>query len=814
MYRRASLQPLVPTPHLIMPRLSLPSPPEGKRTFIRKIFLFQRPPPPAPLIITSKGRSSTSTSPSKDAHDGPLDQAGVKLPVAETSDVRASIRSRNPNSSARTSEPGQGKEGLGSNGRGVDIPQSGPHTGSPSPGILNGAHDLIIQNSTFNVVYNMDKSHNPAFVESFLRNIDGGGTVLLVLDKKRVAGAEMDSSDREPPPRCHPETRKEIRETLSFWFLNPRRASNFIWLSGPAGAGKSAVAQTFAEYSHGLGRFGAAFFFSRLQNRDSPTGVIATIAYQLALRDAGYNHLITHILFNDPSILDKPMRIQFHKLIVEPFTILTAQLAASAAARQPLLIIIDGLDECSNEDAQCELIALIGEYVRLSTAPCPLLWLVCSRPEWHLKRVFAYADPPIDCRREEITCNAAEDIKDVYRILKDGLQQIRDKTCWDLSPSSSQRIQWPTESKLQRLSTKIGGLPVFASTVLRFIGDGSGTPDAQLEFCLLCLETMKEPSHVNPLETLDIFYHHIMLRVPQSIISVTKQILAFYILSSTYSTPHGDEFIQVFEAARFLQVDKDTFYFSLRSLHSVVDVPSSEIAHNTHLKFFHKSFPDFLQRTSRSGSFALDMDQARYEIAKLSVRWQNHLMQWKCKLQTCPTPASDESLRTDPRWINDAKANRWKQSMDRFQEIVEHNWCHMCTSLSGAYKFRFAEELAKFNFCHFQLTDCGSSAYCVRMSNLISWFLADPAPDGREHHDLIRLKPSSDNDITLAKKFPRPLPLFDSLPEFNNITPRKTLWFTSSHQLNRLYSSDRHEVLGAVWIGKGERTALAWFTKS
>ncbi|KAJ3576565.1 hypothetical protein NP233_g359 [Leucocoprinus birnbaumii] len=81
---------------------------------------------------------------------------------------------------------------------------------------------------------------------------------------------------------------------------------------------------------------------------------------------------------------------------------------------------------------------------------------------------------------------------------------------------------------------------------------------------------------------------------------------------------------------------------------------------------------------------------------------------------------------------------------------------------------------------------------------------------------LVRLIPSSDIDESLAKKLLAPIPAQKSLPEeFAGGAPRSLLRFTSSHQQDRTYSLDRDEVLtAAIWIGKAERTALAWLATS
>ncbi|KAJ3576547.1 hypothetical protein NP233_g360 [Leucocoprinus birnbaumii] len=565
-------------------------------------------------------------------------EAGGSMETSEGNDVRPhpnSAKGNGPVSMKSVDDPGtsqaKDKEHSAVVGQLNRTPVTSTRSGIQ---VLEGAHDVIIQNSTFTnqVTYKVENPlDDPVFLETFRQSVDYGGTVLLVLDKKRVSGVEHDSSEREYAPRCHPETRLELRGTLQTWLSNPQRQRDFIWLSGPAGAGKSAVAQTFAEYCQGIDQLGASFFFSKLRNKDSGNGLVATIAYQLADRDVAYNCWITRILSRNPAILDKTLRIQFQKLIVEPFTVLAKHSPATETSRKPLVIIIDGLDECADERTQCEIIKLISEFVQ---KPKPsifsLVWLVCSRPEWHLKRLFGYADPPIECDREEITCNAANDVSDVYCILRDGLQGVYNDTCWNLTSGAS-NSRWPTESKLQRLSSRVGGLPILASTVLRFIGDGSASPDSLLDMCLLCLEDLGDASKVNPLEILDGFYLRIMTRVSPTILSTTKQLLAFVVLFASHRSALSTT-LPVFEAASFLCIDKDTVYLALRHLHSVVDIPPHEMGNERPLEFFHKSFGDFLRDPVRSKSFSLDLEEAQFELAVLCLRWYNDFLQQWCEL--------------------------------------------------------------------------------------------------------------------------------------------------------------------------------------
>ena len=53
-------------------------------------------------------------------------------------------------------------------------------------------------------------------------------------------GAIHDSAERYPPPNCHPDTRKVVRQIILDWIRN-ESSSSFFRLYGPAGAGKTAI---------------------------------------------------------------------------------------------------------------------------------------------------------------------------------------------------------------------------------------------------------------------------------------------------------------------------------------------------------------------------------------------------------------------------------------------------------------------------------------------------------------------------------------------------------------------------------------------
>ncbi|KAJ3554537.1 hypothetical protein NP233_g12403 [Leucocoprinus birnbaumii] len=783
---------------------------------LRKIFALTRPPPPTPPALSSIKTSTESPGipPAKNSPCAPNAGSSTQSDALHgdldnTASNHAIALNINTNSPARAPRVGAQLDGTGSSESPGDHLTSGdarPQETAPVvSGIFPGAHHITVNNPTF--VYNTEAGRH---IDDFMRNVDEGGTVLLILEKSRIRGAEADASDRSPPPRCHPLTRREMRGNLARWVDEAPRNRNFIWLEGPAGAGKTAVAQTFAEYLSELGKLGASFFFSRVQNRVRMEGLVATLAYQLALQDAGYNHLITRILSRDPSILDKTLRIQFNKLITEPLGALALQQSAAYAVRKALVIIVDGLDECNSHDAQRELITLISHYTRLSAAStCPLLWLVCSRPEWHIKGIFAQAHPPINYDRQKLTCNAEQDEVDVYHILKDGLQEIFDEANWEFRQNSHSIAPWPAEVKLKRLTRGVAGLPVLASTVLRFIeaGSGSGALENLLDTCLDCLEA--KGSDENPLAALDAFYMQILLRIPDRIRSTTMQIISVQIYFQDL-----DLFQKPAEIGCFLCSDQEAFYAALRSLHSVLSVPLPDRAFLDPLYFYHKSFVDFLEDPERSESFFRYLDKTH--IGTRSLRWYSHFLQANCQLGDCDCK---ETLLDGHYWAGHASNLDDHINRARLSKFVQFNCWDLCTNLcladpKGALGPDVESALYDFNFCHLPVALPITAE--EGFSDFLIAFAFRMAHDDKGE-DLIRFKPTTHFDTALVRAIEafEPLPLRDSFPK-EMVNGHPTFRFFSLHRFDSLSVAqfldsgfDPSSAVMAFWIGKGERTALA-----
>ncbi|KAJ3565643.1 hypothetical protein NP233_g7498 [Leucocoprinus birnbaumii] len=324
----------------------------------------------------------------------------------------------------------------------------------PSVGAFHQAHHIAL--------------NQPMLVENMISN---GEPVLQTLKPYTDPRTYLDSSARHPPPSCHLNTRRRVREKLTSALDDQSIQFKMIWLRGPADTGKSAVAQTLAMESEEKGRFSASIFLSRTRGWDK-----------------------YHTIVNDPQLLDKSPPVQFTKLIIHPFYFL--QISGRTATLRPLLIVLDGLDECESEDAQCELIYMIANALR-THKDLPLFWLICSRTEEHLQYAFAEV---VECARENLAIDA-ECRADVEYFLRSEFVKIRAKY------RNSVPVDWPAETDFEIVVRAVSGLFIFASTVMKDIGSSEhANPFRRLQGLLSFLQQLDGLAIVNLLQALDLFY--------------------------------------------------------------------------------------------------------------------------------------------------------------------------------------------------------------------------------------------------------------------------------------------------------------------
>ncbi|KAF9445118.1 hypothetical protein P691DRAFT_762774 [Macrolepiota fuliginosa MF-IS2] len=230
---------------------------------------------------------------------------------------------------------------------------------------INAMHNDQTTNSgrTVSAADILSNAHNFTInqLNAISQNIYSGMTMLQHLMEKGMLMAIHDSSDWNYPPQCHPSTHKHLKEHVTKWGMGDGNDWRMLWLSGFAAVGKSAVAQIITKEFQEAGQLGASFFFSQPNHLNDPDTIIPTLIYQLTMKVPKYKNIINCCLTNDFWILRKNCCTQFHKLIIEPFYILMTQYLHTTP--QSLLIIIDGLDECMDKQAQCKFIDMISTHI-------------------------------------------------------------------------------------------------------------------------------------------------------------------------------------------------------------------------------------------------------------------------------------------------------------------------------------------------------------------------------------------------------------------------------------------------------------------
>ncbi|KAJ7219876.1 hypothetical protein B0H12DRAFT_1241362 [Mycena haematopus] len=173
-----------------------------------------------------------------------------------------------------------------------------------------------------------------------------GESGLFTLHDAAASDAFHDSAERYPQPRCHPETRTKMLGELMAWASSNTESNDRVrWLHGPAGAGKSAIAQTLCQRLKEQDHLGASFFFKRRHpSRGDGNKLFPTLAYQLALCLPELKTAISQAVEDDPAVTSRVLETQLRKLIVEP--------ARQSIDDRIFVVVVDGLDECEGPTIQ------------------------------------------------------------------------------------------------------------------------------------------------------------------------------------------------------------------------------------------------------------------------------------------------------------------------------------------------------------------------------------------------------------------------------------------------------------------------------
>ncbi|KIK32138.1 hypothetical protein CY34DRAFT_182822, partial [Suillus luteus UH-Slu-Lm8-n1] len=192
------------------------------------------------------------------------------------------------------------------------------------------------------------KKYNDVFdrlMQNFRDNLTREVTIHVLYTEETLELSSMayaDGAGLDTRKQCLEGTRTEILSQITEWVNSTRdNVPCVLWLSGPAGKGKSAIAHTIAKSFEDMGGLGSCYSFDRQREADRRhEKIFSTIARDLADRDPEMRRALADTV-KTASSLKKTADIaqQWQKLLIEPLE------KSSRSSGEPVVIVIDALDE-------------------------------------------------------------------------------------------------------------------------------------------------------------------------------------------------------------------------------------------------------------------------------------------------------------------------------------------------------------------------------------------------------------------------------------------------------------------------------------
>ena len=401
---------------------------------------------------------------------------------------------------------------------------------------------------------------------------------------------------------CFEGTRVKLIEDIMGWLNECDKRQSIYVLRGVAGIGKSTVSKSVAEHAVDAGNLVASFFFSRNEkNRKTARSIFPTLAHQLAT-NAVFGGRLTKVLQDDLGAAERDLQRQFSSLLAWPLRPLMAN-------GDPILLIIDALDECDENDATTVLKILAREVPQLRR----LKVFITTRPERCIRHELEKHEGHEQFRLEDIEQSVVQsDIRHYlsFRFSKDEVCRVLP----ELPPPPWQ----PTPKQMGALVRMSDKLFIIAFTAATFILDEAQLdPAGQLNTLLSCLSpTDFSGSQHTFLD--DMYMQIIRAACPKS--AADSWMKRFRVIVGTITLLQDP--LPCKALADIIGISANDIERTLANLHSLLPLGKTDQIFRIH----HKSFPDFITDPGRrevSGVFYIDRMVHHLRIAKRCLTVMN-----------------------------------------------------------------------------------------------------------------------------------------------------------------------------------------------
>ncbi|KAF5324340.1 hypothetical protein D9619_011193 [Psilocybe cf. subviscida] len=460
------------------------------------------------------------------------------------------------------------------------------------PSMFNQAQNVDITGGLFSMTTNVTTVNGPLWD---------------VFYDRVVPNAILNAGGRPDEVRCHPGTREEVISRIEKWgSTQDGRTAPMFWLSGPAGAGKSAIVQTIAERcdQHKVPQVNF-FFFRADPSRSNASPLVATLLHQIILLYPSLRDPVANMLTINPLIFGSVLENQLVQLIVTP---LQAIKQSSSSSYRPLMLLIDGLDECDSESKRSQQQILRAFDKVLAEHPSLFCLLVASRDEPQITMAFNQIASQLLPLYLDSKYSPDRDIR-VF--VNDEFKKVRKTHALAHTLDAS----WPSVEDLNFIVDKSSGQFIYAATVMRFISDSAASP-------MISLKRVQGAARLatkSPFSHLDAIYSYILSQADDQ--EALKDILHAQLLitrsensSTVPPVQTGVPLIELLE----LYNQRYTNPMVLSCLADLTPI-AWYASQSGGLLFHHASFSDYLLDQSRSRDYFVDEAVFTYKL--LPVVW-------------------------------------------------------------------------------------------------------------------------------------------------------------------------------------------------
>jgi hypothetical protein len=435
-------------------------------------------------------------------------------------------------------------------------------------------------------------------------------TVLDIINRLPYAvDAPFNSRKQQHEALCHPKTRLGVLFEIRKWTTQQDQRSLF-WVNGQAGTGKSTIARTVARHCRDEGTLGASFFFSRGGGDvGNAQKFVTSIARQLAYHVPFFGEHICGAIQQERDIANHSIADLWNRLIMQSLPKLQG-----TSCPPSLVIVIDALDECDNENDIVLILRLLA--ATQPDASIHLRFFLTSRPEVPVRRVFRRL-PASGHEKFVLHEMLAETRSDLRAFFEDKLSEIADNH--DLG------ADWPGQATIQRLVDRANGLFIWAATSCRFIDNGG----KQFAGTRLTILLQAYESGNTPQDNLDHIYTTVFVSSIPVHYNFHEKSIAYavlrYVLGSIVVLFSE---LSTYSMASLLGIEHQEAQGTLNDLHSILVIPDDP---RHQVRLHHPSLRDYL------------LDDARCTNTDIFV----HKQEAHRKLLICCIRLMSGSLRKD-----------------------------------------------------------------------------------------------------------------------------------------------------------------------